>query len=43
MYRCSVRELSVRNDGQSESEHANLTDVPLPSAALLPFRYTSLL
>ena len=29
MYRCSVRELSVRNDGQSESEHANLTDVPL--------------
>ena len=29
MYRCSVRELSVRNDGQSESEHANLIDVPL--------------
>ena len=29
MYRCSVRELSVRNYGQSESEHANLIDVPL--------------
>ena len=28
MYRCSV-ELSVRYDGQSESEHANLIDEPL--------------
>ena len=28
MYRCSV-ELSVRYDGQSESEHPNLIDEPL--------------